>query len=57
MELFISLKGGYKVECAGCLAKIKIGEAKVVSGKAYCQTCYPIINNNNSKSKDSSEKL
>lgn len=46
MELFVGLKGGYKVACSACLKKVNIGDAKVKDGKAYCKTCYNVINKN-----------
>lgn len=46
MEVFIGLKGGYKVECAGCLVKVKLGDAKKINHKFYCPTCYPLIKRN-----------
>ena len=55
MELFISLKGGYKAECAGCLARVKVGDVKVISGKCYCSTCYPMFKKDNVEVKKAAE--
>lgn len=43
MELIVSLKGGYKVECSCCSAKVKISEIKKVKNNYYCPKCYETI--------------
>lgn len=56
MELIVSLKGGYKVECAGCLRKIKISDAKVINHKCYCPTCYPLIKSKKDDTDETTDK-
>jgi len=34
---------GFKIECAGCLAKTKIGEIKKIGKKYYCPNCQSFI--------------
>ena len=34
---------GFKIECAGCLAKTKVGEIKKIGKKYYCPTCQKLI--------------
>lgn len=55
MELFISLRGGYKAECAGCLSRVKIIDVKVILGKCYCPTCYPMHKKNDKEINETTE--
>ena len=34
---------GFKIECAGCLAKVKVIEIKKIGKKYYCPTCQNFI--------------
>lgn len=42
MELIVS-NAGFKIECAGCMAKTKIGDIKKIGKKYYCPNCQGYI--------------
>lgn len=57
MELIVS-HGGFKIECAGCMGKEKIGDIKRIGSKYYCKTCQDLIYSSltNKKATENEEK-